>query len=79
MKRYGVTLDQLLNACENSNTNAAGSYLIQNGQEYLVRGTARTADAEELGNVVIADHEGETVRIADVARITLGSSDRMHR
>ena len=38
MKRYGVTLEELVKACERSNTNAAGSYLVQNGQEYIVRG-----------------------------------------
>ncbi|MBK9699413.1 MAG: efflux RND transporter permease subunit [Flavobacteriales bacterium] len=77
MQRYDVTLEQLVKACESSNANAAGSYLVQNGQEYIVRGMARTDDVEELGNVVIADHEQEPVRIADVAEVRLGSSDRI--
>ena len=77
MQRYDVTLEQLVKACESSNANAAGSYLVQNGQEYIVRGMARTDDVEELGNVVTADHEQEPVRVADVAEVRLGSSDRI--
>ena len=77
MKRSGVTLTQLLHAAERSNENAAGSYITQHGQEYIVRGTARTTDANELGEVVIIDREEGPVRIADVATVQLGSSDRI--
>ncbi|MBK9539812.1 MAG: efflux RND transporter permease subunit [Flavobacteriales bacterium] len=77
MKRYGVTLAELLQAAERSNENAAGSYITQHGQEYIVRGTARTTDVNELGDVVIADRTYGPVRIADVATVQLGSSDRI--
>lgn len=77
MKRLGITLHELEAACTGSNVNATGGMLVGNGQEYIVRGTARTTNAEELGEVVVSMREGRPVRIADVAHVTVGSSDRI--
>lgn len=77
MKRFGITLHELEAACAQSNENASGGYITGNGQEYIVRGTARTTDADELGEVVVAMREGRPVRIADVAQVVIGSSDRI--
>jgi CzcA family heavy metal efflux pump len=77
MKRCGITLHELESACAQSNENASGGYITGNGQEYIVRGTARTTDVDELGDVVIAMREGRPVRIADVAQVVIGSSDRI--
>ncbi|MBL7953087.1 MAG: efflux RND transporter permease subunit [Flavobacteriales bacterium] len=77
MKRYGVKLEQLVQAAKSSNMNAAGSYVVQHGQEYIVRGTARTADPDEIGDVVVRDTPEGPVRIADVAEVLIGSSDRI--
>ena len=77
MKRFGITLHELEAACAQSNENSSGGYITGNGQEYIVRGTARTTDVEELGEVVIAMREGRPVRIADVAQVVIGSSDRI--
>ena len=77
MKRFGITLHELEAACAQCNENSSGGYITGNGQEYIVRGTARTTDVEELGEVVIAMREGRPVRIADVAQVVIGSSDRI--
>ncbi|MBL7938814.1 MAG: efflux RND transporter permease subunit [Flavobacteriales bacterium] len=77
MKHFGITLHELEAASAGSNVNATGGMLVGNGQEYIVRGTARTTNADELGEVVVAMREGRPVRIADVAKVSLGSSDRI--
>ena len=77
MQRFHISLKELEEACAGSNENAAGGTIVGNGQEYIVRGTARTADPEELGDVVIATRDGRPVRIADVAQVVIGNSDRI--
>ncbi len=37
MKHYGVSLDELLNACQGSNQNNSGGFLSDFGNEYIVR------------------------------------------
>lgn len=77
MQRFGVTLKELEEACKNSNANSAGGVVTQFGQEYIVRGNARTADVGEIGQVVVTMKDGMPVRIADLATVRLGHSDRI--
>ncbi|MBL7939368.1 MAG: efflux RND transporter permease subunit [Flavobacteriales bacterium] len=77
MQRFDVSLKELEQACQRSNENAAGGYLSQYGQEYIVRGTARTNDVDELGQVMVKRGTNGPVRVADVATVIIGHSDRI--
>jgi len=68
--RYGVTLHQVKEAVRESNQNTAGGYLAQQGpQELLVRSLGRVTTIDELARVVVAHRAGQSVRLAQVARI----------
>ena len=77
MRRFGVTLKEMEEACAGSNANSAGGVVTQFGQEYIVRGNARTADVDEIGQVVVTMKDGMPVRIADLATVRMGHSDRI--
>ncbi|TNE59508.1 MAG: efflux RND transporter permease subunit [Bacteroidetes bacterium] len=77
MKHYGVTLDALLEACDASNQNAAGGFINDFGNEYIVRGIARTGSLEELGNVVVKNIKGLPVKISDVAELRIGPAPKI--
>ena len=51
--------------------------LAQYGNEYVVRGIARTYDLEELGNSYIKSVNGKPIRIRDVAEVVIGSAVKM--
>ncbi|GHU79878.1 multidrug transporter AcrB [Bacteroidia bacterium] len=53
MKYYGVTMNELADACAGISENSSGGVVREYGNEYSVRGIARTHDLEELGNTVI--------------------------
>ena len=72
MKFYGVQLSDLLEALEESNSNAAGSVIYAHGNEYLVKGAVSTASEQEIGTMAIPTTNGGTVRLADFARVTYG-------
>jgi HME family heavy-metal exporter len=68
--RYGVTLEQVKTAVINSNENASGGYLDQQGpNELLVRAIGRVQKLSDLETVVVAQHEGKSVTLAQVARV----------
>ncbi|MFC2086200.1 efflux RND transporter permease subunit [Bacteroidota bacterium] len=69
MKYYNVSLDELISTCEQSNENAAGGYLNQYGNEYIIRGVVRSNSTNEIGNSVIKLVENSPVKISDVAEI----------
>lgn len=77
MKHYGVTLDELLEACLLSNNNSSGGFINDFGNEYIVRGITRTNELSELGNVVVKTIEGAPVKISDVAVIRIAPAPKI--
>lgn len=74
MNYYNVSLTELLKASEEANRNAAGGFMSEYSNEYIVRGIGRTSDTAELGRSLIKTVNGSPVTIADVADIKIGSA-----
>lgn len=74
MKYYNVSLDELTETCAGISQNSTGGVVRQYGNEYTVRGVARTSNIEELGNSFIKQLNGSPVRINDVAEVVIGSA-----
>ena len=73
MLKYGVTLEQVKRAVVESNENATGGYLDQQGPyELLVRGLGRIQSVEDLEKVVVTIREGRPVALEQVARVIEG-------
>jgi CzcA family heavy metal efflux pump len=77
MKYYHVSMLELADICKGISQNSSGSAVRQYGNEYAVRGIARTRDIEELGNSFIRSINGKPVRIRDVAEVKIGSAIKM--
>ncbi|MBI9039047.1 MAG: efflux RND transporter permease subunit [Bacteroidales bacterium] len=77
MKHYDVSLNELINAINSSNRNASGGFLDDFGNEYIVRGIARTNEIEEISNVVIKLSEHVPVKLSDVAEVKIGASPKI--
>lgn len=71
--RNGVTLQQVRQALIDSNQNATGGYLDQQGpNELLVRALGRLQSIDDLRKVVVAVREGRPVPLAHVATVREG-------
>jgi Cu(I)/Ag(I) efflux system membrane protein CusA/SilA len=71
---YGVTIRQVLEAVRMSNAEVGGRLFEVGGREYMIRGRgylASTADLEKIA-VGVNPATGAPVRVADVARVSLG-------
>lgn len=76
--RYNyVSLNELTNAAENTNSNASGGFINQYGQEYIVRATGRSKDPADIGTSVIKIRNKHPVKIADVADVRIGHPDKI--
>ncbi|MGH7201293.1 MAG: efflux RND transporter permease subunit, partial [Planctomycetaceae bacterium] len=70
LQRYGVTLEDVKSAVEESNRNATGGYLDQQGpHELLVRALGRVQTVEDLEKLVITIRDGRPVALQQVARV----------
>lgn len=77
LKFYDVSLSELADICRDFSNNSTGSVLRQHGNEYVVRGIARSNDLEELGNSFIKAVNGQPVRVRDVADVIVGPALKM--
>jgi CzcA family heavy metal efflux pump len=74
MKHFNVSLAELIKASDEANLNAAGGFMNEYGNEYVIRGIGRTNNLDDLGKTVVKIHNNLPVTIADVAQIKIGSS-----
>jgi len=77
MERYGVTMDQLESVGKSFSNNSAGGILNDYGNEYALRGMARTTNLEELGKSYVTTQDELPVVLADVADVRIGSAVKM--
>ncbi len=77
MKFYKVTMDELAGVCKGISQNSTGGVVREYGNEYVVRGIARTYDLEALGNSLIKSVNGKSIRVNDVAQVIIGSGVKM--
>lgn len=73
----GLTAQQVQAALAANNGNAGGGFYAQGGQFYYVRGVGRLQTLEDIGNVVLAVHDGNPVLVKDVGRVVIGIAPRL--
>jgi len=72
--KYGLTLQEVRKAVEESNENATGGYLDEQGpNELLVRALGRVQKVEDLEQLVVTMREGRPVLLSQVARVVEGA------
>jgi CzcA family heavy metal efflux pump len=74
MKHFNVSLQALIKACNEANLNAAGGFMNEYGNEYVIRGIGRTNNLDALGKTVVKIENNSPVTIADVAEVRIGSA-----
>ncbi|EGF27985.1 efflux RND transporter permease subunit [Rhodopirellula baltica] len=73
MLRFGIALHEVKQAVQNSNQNATGGYLDEQGpNELLVRGLGRVQSIKDLQKVVVTMKEGRPIALGQIARVIEG-------
>jgi len=73
---YQISIEQLVQALQANNDNRGAGYIERNGQQLLVRSPGQLATIEDIGNVIITEHEQVPIKIRDVANIAIGKELR---
>ncbi len=77
MAAYGVTMDDLQRAGSTMSANSVGGVVRDYGNEYALRGMARTTDLDELGATLVKVIDGNPVTLADVADVKVGAAVKL--
>ncbi|MBK5194792.1 MAG: efflux RND transporter permease subunit [Proteiniphilum sp.] len=77
MAAYGVTMNELAAVGKTFSTNSSGGVMRDYGNEYVLRGIARTNDPEELGATFVKMAGSKPLVVSDVADVVIGSAVKM--
>ena len=73
----GLSVTQVEAALAANNSNAGGGFYSQGGQFFYVRGLGRIKTLQDIGNIVLAMHNGTPVLVKDVAKVKIGIAPRL--
>jgi cobalt-zinc-cadmium resistance protein CzcA len=74
---YHLTVQQVMQALANNNSNAGGGFYSQGGQFYYVRGLGLVQTTDDIANIIVASNKGTPVRIRDVGEVAIGHAPRL--
>jgi len=75
----GLSVSDVATALDANNGNAGGGFYSEGGQFYYVRGLGRVVTTEDIGNVVLAVHDGIPVLVKDIGQVVIGAAPRLGR
>lgn len=74
--RYKLAVGDIVTAIASNNANAAGGRVARGQQSYIVRGVGMIHTLEDLGNIVVTEHDGRPVRVSDLGQMQFGHQIR---
>ena len=69
LRRYDLTVHQVMTAVSENNANFGGGYIEHAEQQYMIRGIGRVENVADIGNIVVASVQGVPVLLNQVATI----------
>jgi cobalt-zinc-cadmium resistance protein CzcA len=76
LKNFGITINEVKNAIENSNRNFSGGIILKGPQEVLIKGVGRIETLEHLENTVITSRNNVPIYVKNVADVRIGGKFR---
>jgi len=74
--KYGVTLQDVLEALENNNANAGGNFIVKGWEQAYVRSLGLIQTISDMENIVLEAEDGTPVYLKDVAVVKAGPETR---
>ncbi len=76
LRAYGLTLDRVVQAIREANSDMGARVIEQGGREYMVRGLGYLTSVDDIAGVTLAASNGTPVRVGDVGHVQLGPEMR---
>ena len=74
--KYGLAANDVVEAVERNNANAAGGILVSGWEQFYLRGVGLLQDIPDIGRIVLRADDGTPVYLRDVADIVIGAEPR---
>ena len=79
LKSYNITLQQIVQALQNSNQNAGGAYIEHGEQMFIVRGIGLIQKPEDISDTVLTVRNNTPIKVGDLGQVIIGNQLRLGR
>jgi cobalt-zinc-cadmium resistance protein CzcA len=76
LQRYGLVLNDVVNAINNNSSNAGGGRISRGEQSYIIRGIGQIHSLDDLGAVMVTQSNGEPVLVRELGQLAFGHQER---
>ena len=76
LMRFNIALSDITDAISNNNANAGGSVLNRGELGYVIRGIGLVRTLDDLGNIVVTQHNGTPILVRDLGKLKLSNQER---
>lgn len=76
LQRYGLALNDVVNAINNNSANAGGGRIARGEQSYVVRGIGQIRTLDDLGAVTVTQTGGAPVQLRELGKLQFGHQER---
>jgi len=76
LMRFNIALSDITDAISNNNANAGGSVLNRGELGYVIRGIGLVQTLDDLGNIVVTQHNGTPILVRDLGKLKLSNQER---
>jgi heavy metal efflux system protein len=76
LMRFNISLNTITGAISANNANAGGSVLNRGELGYVIRGIGLIQTLEDLGNIVVTQHNGTPILVRDLGKLKLSNLER---
>ncbi|MES2462704.1 MAG: CusA/CzcA family heavy metal efflux RND transporter, partial [Armatimonadota bacterium] len=73
---FDITFDDLIRSLERNSQSTGAGYIEHRGESYIVRSSSLLSTIEEISEIIIGEREGATIRIKDIATVSVGKELR---
>jgi len=71
-----ISTEQIREALERNNQNQGAGYIETQGQQWLIRTQGQLNNIDEISQVIVAEREGVSIRVGDIADVAIGKELR---
>jgi heavy metal efflux system protein len=76
LMRFNISLNNVTSAISANNANAGGSVLNRGELGYVIRGIGLIQNLDDLGNIVVTQHNGTPILVRDLGKLKLSNLER---
>jgi len=77
LRDYNLTLPDVYQAVASNNANTGGGYIEHGYEALVVRGSGLLKSADEIGDIVVASHQGVPVFVKNIGSVVIGPQSRI--